>query len=68
MLSRRKLSVVCHGTITLFITAVIDRSQTAEPVTTANARIGPAILDGASPFDRAFSFQKRRLVRPSARG
>jgi hypothetical protein len=33
-------------------------SQTAEPVTTANAWIGPAILDGASPPHRAVSFEK----------
>ena len=30
----------------------------AEQVTTANARIGPSILDGASPFDRRFSSEK----------
>ena len=39
----------------------------AEPVTTANARTGPAILDGASPFNRASSFGKTG-VRLSARG
>jgi len=33
-------------------------SQTAEPATTANARIGPAILDGALPPDRALSFEE----------
>ena len=33
-------------------------SQTAEPVTTANARIGPAILGGALAPGMALSFQK----------
>ncbi|MBI4625746.1 MAG: hypothetical protein HY736_21315 [Verrucomicrobia bacterium] len=36
------------------------------PVTTANARIGPAILDGAFPFDRAFSSRKTAGARVRA--
>ena len=46
-----------------------SRHTTLEPVTTANARPGPAILDHASPFDRAPPFHsKSRLLRTSARG
>ena len=39
----------------------------AEPVTTANARIGPAILDGASPPNRASSFEKSTCALVRAR-
>jgi hypothetical protein len=36
----------------------LEFSQTAEPVTTANARTGPAILDGAIAPGMALSFQR----------
>jgi hypothetical protein len=42
-------------------------SQKGEPVTTANARIGPATLDGAAPFGRPFSFQKTADAQPPRR-
>ena len=38
----------------------------AEPVTTANARIGPAILVGAIPFELALSFEKAAWARVRA--
>ena len=38
----------------------------AQQVTTANARIGPAIPDGASAFGRAFSSRKTACARVRA--
>jgi hypothetical protein len=38
-----------------------------ETVTTANARIGPAILDGAFPFASAFSSRKTAVALVRAR-
>jgi len=42
------------------------REKNAQQVTTANARIGPAILHGAGPLGRAFS--SRRTGRAPVRG
>ena len=62
LLPRRKESVVFPGKI-----AGICRCRlfpVAEPVTTANARIGPAILDGALPFAPAASSEKTACAQP----
>ena len=55
---RKKRSGIFHRKIAHFITAVVDGFQSPNQTLQHNARIGPAIPDGASPFDRALSSRK----------